>query len=106
MLTKIVDKALSATFQALYVLSRLRNRSRSTTPAEREEHRLIAEWVEARRKKCILQTELDHPTRSHLYSAQKKLVQAIEAAETRCHALVLKLRAYRKHKRDSGQPPP
>jgi hypothetical protein len=106
MLTQIVDKALSATFQALHVLSRLRNRSRSTTPAEREEDRLTAEWVEARREELTLQNELDHPTSSRLYSAQKKLVEGIEAAETKCHALLLKLRARRKLKSDSDQPPP
>ena len=96
MLTKIVDLALSATFLAVHMLSRLQNHLRSRTPGVREEDRLMAEWIAARRARFALQAELNQPTTSRPYGAQSTLLQAANAAGAKCHTLLVALKAQRK----------
>jgi hypothetical protein len=101
MLTKVVDLALAATFLAVHVLSRLRDRLQSTTPAARQEHHLMAEWIEADKRRSALYAEIHQPTVSRLFDDQNKLLAALKAAGDKCHVLVVKLRRIRKSKRPS-----
>jgi len=94
--TKLIDVALGASFLAVHLLSKLRNRIQFATPAEREEERLMAEWVDARRKRVALESEMDRPTASREYGGQAKLFQATNAAKVKCRRVLVALRAHRK----------
>ena len=95
MLTKMVDLALSTTFLVVHFLSKFRSRLHAGTTLGAEDH-LMAEWIEARRQRFALQSELYRPTASRVHGAQTKLLDAFKVAGEKCHSLAAKLRARRK----------
>jgi len=63
---------------------------------QEEDARLEMEWIETRQRKDALQAELNDPTTSRLYDAQVEIIRETAAAGTRCHDLLVMLRARRK----------
>jgi hypothetical protein len=98
-LLKAIDMALDVAFFTIHNLAKFRNRLSSRNcpaPAEREEDAsLVAEWVEACKRRDALKTELSEPTASRLYQAQATLLQTSKAAGDKCHYLLVKMRARR-----------
>jgi hypothetical protein len=88
--------ALDVTFLTIHNLVKFRNRLAFREPAHRDEHaRLVAEWVEACKKRDALQAEVNEPTNSRLYDTQATLLRTTKAAGDECHYLLVKLRARR-----------
>jgi hypothetical protein len=101
-LLKMIDMALDVAFLTIHNLAKFRNRlasRNSRTPADQnreEDAALVAEWVEACKRRDALKTELSEPTTSRLYEAQATLLQTSKAAGDKCHYLLVKMRARRK----------
>jgi hypothetical protein len=96
MLLKMIDMALSVTFLTIHNLVKFRNRLTLRAPANQEERaRLVAEWVEACKRRDALQAEVNEPTTSRLYDTQATLLRTTKAAGEECHYLLVKLRAPR-----------
>ena len=83
-------------FSAVSALPRLRNHVKSKTTGAREEDRLTMEWIETRRVRLALRSELDQPTSSRTHGTQAKLVEAMKVASDKCHRLVIEFRVRRK----------
>jgi hypothetical protein len=97
MLIKVIDMALGATFLTINNLSRFRKYLSLRKPARQEEDiRLVAEWVEACKKRDTLQAEVSEPTISRAYETQATLLRTTKAAGAKCHHILVELRAHRK----------
>ena len=60
-----------------------------------EEHRLLPQLVEARKKLFALRSELSQPTVSQLYGTHTEVLRTVKAAEDECRRLRAALRAIR-----------